>query len=125
MDQLTGYTSFSLDKQDLASDGPIEAVSLLDNKMEGAAHEASLPCRAVLPDRVCAAGANRRAGAIGARYAVDSRRVFATGMSNGGMLAHWLACEAADVFRAVGGRHRRHHALQPVASRLRAPHPCP
>jgi polyhydroxybutyrate depolymerase len=39
--------------------------------------------------------------AIGARYAVDARRVFATGMSNGGMLAHRLACEAADVFRAV------------------------
>jgi len=27
--------------------------------------------------------------------------VFATGMSNGGMLVHRLACEAADVFRAV------------------------
>jgi len=32
---------------------------------------------------------------------VDSARVFATGMSNGGMLVHRLACEAADVFRAV------------------------
>lgn len=40
-------------------------------------------------------------GAIEARYAVDARRVFATGMSNGGMLAHRLACDAADVFRAV------------------------
>lgn len=39
--------------------------------------------------------------AIKARYAVDASRVFATGMSNGGMLAHRLACEAADVFRAV------------------------
>jgi len=39
--------------------------------------------------------------AIEARHAVDARRVFATGMSNGGMLAHRLACEAADVFRAV------------------------
>lgn len=39
--------------------------------------------------------------AIKARYAVDARRVFATGMSNGGMLVHRLACEAADVFRAV------------------------
>lgn len=39
--------------------------------------------------------------AIEARYAVDAGRVFATGMSNGGMLAHRLACEAADVFRAV------------------------
>jgi polyhydroxybutyrate depolymerase len=40
-------------------------------------------------------------GAIGARYAVDAGRVFATGMSNGGMLVHRLACDAADVFRAV------------------------
>ena len=32
---------------------------------------------------------------------VDGARVFATGMSNGGMLVHRLACEAADVFRAV------------------------
>lgn len=40
-------------------------------------------------------------GALKARYAIDERRVFATGMSNGGMLAHRLACEAADVFRAV------------------------
>ncbi|GAB3444738.1 alpha/beta hydrolase-fold protein [Massilia solisilvae] len=40
-------------------------------------------------------------GAIKARYAIDERRVFAIGMSNGGMLAHRLACEAADLFRAV------------------------
>jgi polyhydroxybutyrate depolymerase len=40
-------------------------------------------------------------GAIEARYAVDAGRVFATGMSNGGMIAHRLACDAADVFRAV------------------------
>jgi polyhydroxybutyrate depolymerase len=41
------------------------------------------------------------AGALEARYAIDTDRVFATGMSNGGMLVHRLACEAADVFRAV------------------------
>lgn len=40
--------------------------------------------------------------AVQARYQTDPARVFATGMSNGGMLAHRLACEAADVFRAVG-----------------------
>jgi polyhydroxybutyrate depolymerase len=39
--------------------------------------------------------------AIQARHRVDASRVFATGMSNGGMLSHRLACEAADVFRAV------------------------
>jgi len=32
---------------------------------------------------------------------VDSARIFATGMSNGGMMAHRLACDAADLFRAV------------------------
>ncbi len=32
---------------------------------------------------------------------IDRTRVFAAGMSNGGMLAHRLACEASDLFRAV------------------------
>jgi len=32
---------------------------------------------------------------------VDSKRVYATGFSNGGFLAHKLACEAADLFAAV------------------------
>jgi polyhydroxybutyrate depolymerase len=35
------------------------------------------------------------------RLEVDARRIYATGMSNGGMLAHRLACEAADVFSGV------------------------
>lgn len=39
--------------------------------------------------------------AIQARYSIDARRVFAAGMSNGGMMSHRLACEAADLFRAV------------------------
>lgn len=32
---------------------------------------------------------------------IDAGRVFAIGMSNGGMMAHRLACEAPDIFRAV------------------------
>lgn len=32
---------------------------------------------------------------------IDRRRVYATGMSNGGMMVYRLACEAADVFAAV------------------------
>jgi polyhydroxybutyrate depolymerase len=32
---------------------------------------------------------------------VDSRRVYATGLSNGGYMSNRLACEAADVFTAV------------------------
>lgn len=39
--------------------------------------------------------------AVRARVAIDGGRIFATGMSNGGMLAHRLACDAADLFRAV------------------------
>ncbi len=35
------------------------------------------------------------------RLQLDSARIFATGMSNGGMLAHRLACDASDLFRAV------------------------
>ena len=32
---------------------------------------------------------------------VDPQRVYATGMSNGAMMAHRLACEAADVFAGI------------------------
>ena len=32
---------------------------------------------------------------------VDAARVYATGMSNGGMMSHRLACDAADVFAAI------------------------
>jgi polyhydroxybutyrate depolymerase len=32
---------------------------------------------------------------------IDAGKIFATGMSNGGMLAHVLACEMADTFKAV------------------------
>ena len=38
---------------------------------------------------------------IESKFAIDTNRVFATGMSNGGMMAHRLACEMADTFRAV------------------------
>ena len=34
-------------------------------------------------------------------YAVDPDRVYATGMSNGGILSHRLACQASDVFAAI------------------------
>ncbi|MCT6698056.1 alpha/beta hydrolase family esterase [Rheinheimera sp. 4Y26] len=32
---------------------------------------------------------------------IDQNRIFATGMSNGGMLAHRLACDMAGTFRAI------------------------
>jgi polyhydroxybutyrate depolymerase len=35
------------------------------------------------------------------QFNVDSQRIYATGMSNGGMLSQRLACEMADVFKAV------------------------
>lgn len=35
------------------------------------------------------------------RLAIDPQRIFATGMSNGGMMSYRLACEASDVFRAI------------------------
>lgn len=38
---------------------------------------------------------------VSAKMCVDPRRVHATGMSNGGHMAHRLACEAADVFAAA------------------------
>ena len=33
--------------------------------------------------------------------AIDPARIYATGMSNGGILAHRLGCEAADLFAAI------------------------
>jgi polyhydroxybutyrate depolymerase len=50
-------------------------------------------------DDVAAARALVRA--LSKRALVDPKRVYATGFSNGGMLAQRLACEAPDVFRAV------------------------
>ncbi len=38
---------------------------------------------------------------VSARYAVDPGRVYVTGHSNGGYMAHRMACDAADVVAAV------------------------
>jgi polyhydroxybutyrate depolymerase len=38
---------------------------------------------------------------VGHALDIDRARVFASGMSNGGMMAYRLACEASDVFRAI------------------------
>ena len=38
---------------------------------------------------------------VSAIACVDPRRIYATGLSNGGAMSHRLACEAADVFAAV------------------------
>ena len=53
-------------------------------------------------------------GSLSARYCVDRRRVFATGLSGGGRMASQLACDASETFAAVA----------PVAG-LRFPDPCP
>lgn len=37
---------------------------------------------------------------LATRVCYDARRVYSTGMSNGGFLTHRLACEAADIFAA-------------------------
>lgn len=39
---------------------------------------------------------------LGAKLCIDARRVFATGLSNGGFMSHRLACELADRIAAVG-----------------------
>jgi len=38
---------------------------------------------------------------ISAQLHIDPQRIYATGMSNGGMMAYRLACEASDVFSAI------------------------
>jgi polyhydroxybutyrate depolymerase len=36
------------------------------------------------------------------QLSIDRSKIFATGMSNGGLMAHRLACEMADTFAAIG-----------------------
>ncbi len=38
---------------------------------------------------------------IEAKFCIDPKRVYATGMSNGGFMSHKLACDAADLFAAA------------------------
>lgn len=38
---------------------------------------------------------------VGRRTRIDAKRVYAIGMSNGGMMSYRLACEAGDVFRGI------------------------
>ncbi|MDZ4083039.1 MAG: PHB depolymerase family esterase, partial [Bdellovibrionales bacterium] len=40
-------------------------------------------------------------GHVKAQVKIDSNKIFATGMSNGAMLAYRLACEASDLFRKI------------------------
>jgi polyhydroxybutyrate depolymerase len=39
---------------------------------------------------------------IAKHMCIDPKRVFSTGMSNGGFLSHRIGCEAADMFAAIG-----------------------
>lgn len=36
------------------------------------------------------------------KYSINSKRIYATGLSNGAMMAYRLACDASDIFAAVG-----------------------
>lgn len=36
------------------------------------------------------------------QYNIDPKRIYATGFSNGGIMSYRLACEAADIFAAIG-----------------------
>ncbi len=36
------------------------------------------------------------------RYPIDPARIYATGLSNGGMMSYRLACDASDLFAAIG-----------------------
>ena len=38
---------------------------------------------------------------VQANYKIDSKRIYATGMSNGGIFSYRLACDASDLFAAV------------------------
>src|SRR5690606_7692003 len=42
-------------------------------------------------------------GILSIEYRVDPKRIYATGMSNGGMMAYRLACELSDKIAAIAG----------------------
>lgn len=41
-------------------------------------------------------------GKLQTQYPIDAQRIYVTGMSNGAMMAHRLACEASDLIAAIG-----------------------
>jgi len=56
---------------------------------------------------------------IDSEYCIDLTRVYVNGFSNGGGMSHRLACEAADVFTAIGivaGAHGEFGACGPSRS---------
>ena len=61
------------------------------------------------------------------QWNVDRARVYATGMSNGAMMAYRLACDASDVFKAdrPGGGHGQHPPVRAEEPGRRAALPCP
>ena len=56
---------------------------------------------------------------IQARYAIDPKRIYAVGHSNGGFMAHDLACNRADLFAAIvslaGATWKDQSKCQPTA----------
>ena len=38
---------------------------------------------------------------VAREHAIDRKRIYATGLSNGGMMSYRVACEAADIFAAI------------------------
>ncbi len=59
-------------------------------------------CAAARDDRVDDVGFVRKiVGDVSGRLNIDRQRIYASGMSNGAMMAYRLACEMADTFKAV------------------------
>ena len=68
----------------------------------GASFNAGVCCGQASSNNVDDVGFSRALVAdVSAKMCVNSKRVHATGMSNGGHMAHRLACEAADVFASA------------------------
>jgi len=42
-------------------------------------------------------------GDVESNACIDQKRVYATGISNGSIMAQYMGCQAADIFAAVGG----------------------
>lgn len=99
---LHGFTE-SVDRQDgrsgMRDKADAEGFVLVQPRGQGASWNGGACCGSASQDDV---GLLRAiADAIADEACIDRSRIYVTGMSNGGFLAHRAACEAADFFAAI------------------------
>lgn len=100
-----GLTSDSMSQEAFSQFDPVaEAAGVVAVYPEGIENSwnAGNCCGNAMEDAVDDVGFVRSLVAtLGETVCIDERRIYATGMSNGGFLSYRLACEASDIFAAI------------------------